>query len=55
VMVNLVEAVEVLWLASPAYEADAVAVPTLVFEAYVTVGVVLKPKAPVTAAVHGVA
>jgi hypothetical protein len=47
-------AVDVVWLLSPAYVASAVAVPALVFAAYVTVAVVERPPTPVTAAEHGV-
>ena len=51
-MVNVVEPSDRSWLASPAYSADAVAVPAFVLPANVTVGLADRPPAPVVLAVH---
>ncbi len=52
-MVKVAEPVDPSWLASPAYDAEAVAVPAPVLSVYDTGTDWLNPPAPVTVAVHG--
>jgi hypothetical protein len=53
-IVNVLESLLPVWLASPAKLADACPVPALVLSVWVTVNDWLRPPAPVTDAVHGV-